>query len=114
MPSQEMERLGDEYWDYEMARQPTYALLLGDHRFDEEMEDASRASEDSAISALGDFSDKAESIDPGDLTADEAVARDLLCFEAGTNARRVQGHTRNCRHQPSTPILTDGCWLSAI
>ena len=29
---------------------------------------------------------KAESIDPGDLTADEAVARDLLCFEAGTNA----------------------------
>ncbi len=86
MPSQELERLGDEYWDYELARQPTYALLLGDHRFDEEMEDASRAFEDSSISALGEFSDRAESIDSGDLTADEAVARDLLCFEAGTNA----------------------------
>ena len=86
MANDQLERLGDEYWDYEMARQPTYALLLGDHRFDEEFEDASRQAEDQTIATLRDFSARADSIDPTDLTADEAVARDLLCFEAGTNA----------------------------
>ncbi len=78
--------LGQEYWDYALEHQPTQALMLGDHRFDDRFEEMSRASEDAHIARLRDFVRRAEAIDPADLTPDERISRDVLIFEAGTGA----------------------------
>jgi uncharacterized protein (DUF885 family) len=84
--SDEMRRLGDAYWEYQLEVNPTMALMLGDHRYDEQMEDASREAEDANIARLREFAAKAEAIDPAGLSADDQVSRDVLIFEAGTAA----------------------------
>ena len=33
--------IGDDYWDWQMRTHPTWATYLGDHRFDDELEDLS-------------------------------------------------------------------------
>ena len=37
--------LADRYWDTVMRANPTWATLIGDHRFDDQMEDLSREAE---------------------------------------------------------------------
>jgi uncharacterized protein (DUF885 family) len=84
--SDALRALGEEYWDAHLERNPTEALILGDHRYDDRMEDASRAAEDAAIAALREFAARAEAIDPADLSPDEQISRDVLMFEASTTA----------------------------
>ena len=50
--NQELSRLGDDYWEYRLQVNPTTALMMGDHRYDGQMEDASRAAEDAHIARL--------------------------------------------------------------
>ena len=61
-------RLGDEYYEAFLKRSPTTALMLGDHRFDDQMEDLSREQEDATISELRSFAARAEASDPTNLT----------------------------------------------
>lgn len=79
-------QLGIDFWDYELAKSPTEALLLGDHRHDDQFEDGSRAAEDEYIAGYRRFAADAEAVDPAQLTADELAARDLLIFETTTSA----------------------------
>ena len=85
-------RLGEEYWEYQLRTGPTYALMIGDHRYDTEFEDYSRAAEDEDIAALRDFAARAEAINPATLSDDEQVSRSVLMFEASTAA--AMGETR--------------------
>ena len=48
----EMRQLGEEYWEYQLEVYPTMALILGDHRYDEQMEDTSREAEDANVGRL--------------------------------------------------------------
>jgi len=80
--NEELHRLGEEYWEYSLEVEPTTALMLGDHRYDDRMEDASRAAEDAHIARLGAFADAAEAIDLATLTPDEQVTREVLIFSA--------------------------------
>lgn len=86
-----LDRLARDYWDFRMESSPTHALLLGDHRFDDQFEDTSRITEDHIISTLGRFATEATAIDPDGLTPDEKVTRDVLLFDAVSSAR-VQGN----------------------
>jgi uncharacterized protein (DUF885 family) len=88
--NERLDRIGAEYWEHELEREPTTALLLGDHRFDDRFEDGSRAGEDAAIASLRRFAADAAAIEPGELTADDEAARDLLCFEASTTADALE------------------------
>jgi uncharacterized protein (DUF885 family) len=45
MAHEELRRLADEFWDATLASRPTTATLLGDHRFDDRIEDLSEAAE---------------------------------------------------------------------
>ncbi|NIA25203.1 MAG: DUF885 family protein [Gammaproteobacteria bacterium] len=90
MVNEELCRLGDEYWDYTMEINPTHAMMLGDHRFDEKVEEASREAEDSQISRLRGFAGRAEAIDPACLDKDERITRDVLIFEASTGADALE------------------------
>jgi uncharacterized protein (DUF885 family) len=78
--------LADRYWDYLNETNPTSALLRGDHRFDDEMEDASRAAEDAQIEALEGFAAEADAIDAAGLSRDEEITRATLSFDATAKA----------------------------
>jgi uncharacterized protein (DUF885 family) len=85
-----LERLASDYWELWLETNPSQALMLGDHRYDDRFEDVSRAAEDDAISRLRHFAAAAEAIDPTDLTPDERVTREVLVFEAESQARLLE------------------------
>jgi uncharacterized protein (DUF885 family) len=78
--NEELTRLGDEYWEYHLSVNPTTALMMGDHRYDDQMEDASREAEDAHIARLRSFAATAEAIAPTTLTPDEVISREVLIF----------------------------------
>ncbi|MBN2114528.1 MAG: DUF885 domain-containing protein [Acidimicrobiia bacterium] len=73
-----------------MASQPTQATLLGDHRFDDCLEDPSREAEDRLIADLDALVAAAAALDPAALEATDAVTREVLIFEAGTHADHLR------------------------
>ena len=83
--------LADEYWAHVLESNPTQALMLGVHSHDSEMEQVSRQAEDANIARLNGFVERAEAIDPSDLTADERITREVLIFEALSNAQVAEG-----------------------
>ncbi len=89
-----LDQLAHDYWEFLLAESPTRALLLGDHRYDREIEDLSREAEDRLIVRMEEFAAAAEAIEPAGLTADEQVTREVLIFEAANRARRL-------RHRPA-------------
>ena len=74
--------LAARYWDTVMEASPSTAAILGDHRFDDRMEDATRESEDDLIEAVTAIRDQADAIDPAGLDTDEKITRRVLMFEA--------------------------------
>jgi uncharacterized protein (DUF885 family) len=99
--NEELRRLGDEYWEYRLEVSPTTALMLGDHRYDDRHEDASREAEDEHIRRLRDFAARAEAIDADHLTADEQISREVLFFEATTAAEAEEGRLAELAVNPA-------------
>ncbi|MFH2073052.1 MAG: DUF885 domain-containing protein, partial [Actinomycetota bacterium] len=80
--NQHLATLAGRYWDTVMEASPSSASILGDHRFDDQMEDATAEAEHALIAAITVIRDQAEAIDPQDLEADEKITRRVLMFEA--------------------------------
>lgn len=80
--NQQLADLADRYWDVLMAYAPTWASIIGDHRFDTEMEDMSREREDALIDDLEGLVGAATGIEPGDLDRDDRITRAVLLSEA--------------------------------
>jgi uncharacterized protein (DUF885 family) len=78
--------LAGRYWDLLMEASPTAATLLGDHRFDDRMEDLSREHEDAHIGRLESMAADAEAVDPAGLDTTEAITRAVLAFDARSEA----------------------------
>jgi uncharacterized protein (DUF885 family) len=91
MVNEELNVLADEYWDYLMEINPTEATMLGDHRFDDRMESASREAEDDQIKHLRRFVDRARRLEG--LELDESITRDVLIHEASTTATGLEART---------------------
>lgn len=84
----ELVMLAGEYCEDLFARNPTQALLQGDHRYDDRVEDLTRDAEDDAIAALAGCVARATEIDADALTADERVTLAVLVEEAGASRPR--------------------------
>ena len=82
----DLARLAEEYWEFVLEANPTQALMLGDHRYDDRFEDLSRRAEDAHIARRREFTAAAEAIDPQTLTPDERITRETLIFEAASQA----------------------------
>jgi len=78
--------LADTYWDTDLEASPTSAAMIGDHRFDDQMEDA-------LTTAVTAIRDEAERIDPAGLDADEKITRRVLMFEADGVIGEALSHT---------------------
>lgn len=81
MPSSASEKLsaiGAEYWDWLMRSAPTWATYLGDHRFDEELEDLSARARMARQGRLQRFRARIAELDKSALTPAERVSAGVL------------------------------------
>jgi uncharacterized protein (DUF885 family) len=99
-----MKNLGDEYWQFQLASSPTMAFMLGHHEYGAEHEDLSREAEDAEIATLRNLVARAEALDPDDLDPADRVSREVLIFEAGTNADMAE--YRSIEHGVSHTVGT--------
>ncbi len=99
--NEELKALSDEYYEYTLEHSPTSALMKGDHRYDELMEDASREAEDAHIGRLRGFNARVEAIDPSSLTADERISRDTLLFITSTEAADAESRSAELAINPA-------------
>ncbi|NND01442.1 MAG: DUF885 domain-containing protein, partial [Acidimicrobiia bacterium] len=97
----EIANLADEYWQHELRTMPTTALLLGDHRYGDQMEDLGRGAEDDAITAYEGFLARAQDLDPSDLTRAERVTRGVLIEEARGKADELKSRMAEFDVNPS-------------
>lgn len=82
----DLRKLADEYWEYVLESQPTTAHMLGDYRFMDRVEDASRAAEDADIATRRGFAARAHAFDSEALDAADLITKETLIFECESTA----------------------------
>ncbi len=80
--NEQLDTLAERFWDRAMEESPSWATILGDHRFDSEVEDLTAEHEQQTIVDLTTFRDEAEAIDPTSLSKDDRITRRVLMSEA--------------------------------
>src|SRR5690349_1873578 len=78
MSDAELRGIADEWWEAQMVASPVYATFVGDHRFDDQMDELSEEAEADFLAMASAIGAKAEAIDPGSLAASGRVTRGLL------------------------------------
>jgi uncharacterized protein (DUF885 family) len=96
--------LAGRFWDTVMEASPTFATLIGDHRFDDRFEDYSREEEDRLIGLLDGFASQAEAVDPDELDRDDRITRRSLMFEASSHAARLRNRVAEFAVDPMLGI----------
>jgi uncharacterized protein (DUF885 family) len=94
----ELTALADEYWDGMMAAFPSSATLLGDHRFDDRIEDHSAEAEDGLRASWSDLVRRADGLAAADggggggdgLSAEDRVTLSLLRNELATGVAGLE------------------------
>jgi uncharacterized protein (DUF885 family) len=86
MSDDPVRQLADDFDDYSMQVDPTWAHMLGDYRFADRYEDASRAGEDAHIARAREFAARAASIPDDGLSLQDRVTRDIVAFQAASGA----------------------------
>jgi uncharacterized protein (DUF885 family) len=91
--NQQLADLSQRLWDTALEANPTVATMLGDHRWDDQVEDLSRGAEDRLIEQLEQFATEAERIDPDTLDRTDRVTRRSLISEATSHADQLRNRT---------------------
>ena len=84
--SDAVRQLAEDYHEHTMSVNPSWAHMLGDYRFADRYEDASRAAEDAEIAAARDFAARAAAINGGELSLQDRVTRAVVEFQATSAA----------------------------
>ena len=100
--------LADRYWDSVMEAQPTSATLVGDHRFDDRIEDLSVEAEERLAAGWRALADQVEAVPPAELDATDQVTRSLLAVEL---ARGIEGLDRRLTELASDQMDGVHAWL---
>ena len=82
--------LADEYYEWTLRTNPINASMRGVHDYDSEFGESSREAEDREIGELRDMANRAKAINPDSLSDSEKVTRDVLIFEADTQADALE------------------------
>jgi len=88
--NQTLQQIADDYWEHRLRTFPTSALMMGDHRYGDRMERATRIDEDAVVGDLRAFASAAEQIDPAELTVDERISREVLLYVTRTEADDIE------------------------
>ncbi len=73
MPADDVRRIAEEYWDIVLEASPTTATILGDHRFDDRIEDLSARGEAELRPKLQDRQQQLAELDHAALAVDDRV-----------------------------------------
>jgi uncharacterized protein (DUF885 family) len=84
--NEDLRALADEYWEYVLRTEPTEAHMLGDYRYLDRFEDASREAEDADIAARRSFAERARAFDVADLSPTDRTTQETLIYEAEIGA----------------------------
>lgn len=76
--SQSLHSLFKEYWDFVLETWPTYATYIGDHRYDDKLDDLSLEAYDNWTRGAEEFLDRLRKILRESLTPRDVVNYDLL------------------------------------
>jgi hypothetical protein len=96
--NEQLDTLAERFWDRAMQESPSWATILGDHRFDSEVEDLTAKHEQQTIVDLTTFRDAAEAIDPTSLSKNDRITRHVLISEADGYIGALQ--SRQAGEQP--------------
>jgi uncharacterized protein (DUF885 family) len=86
----DLARLAQEFWDLLLSRNPINATLLGDRRFDDQIDDLSDESAAAYVAELTKIIGQAEKIDPSSLGSQDVVTRSMLITEARNQVTRIE------------------------
>ncbi|HEX3429061.1 MAG TPA: DUF885 family protein, partial [Candidatus Limnocylindrales bacterium] len=78
--------LAQEYFDYLLTAWPTWGHIMGNYQHADLFDDASRAGEDEEIRRRREFAARAEAIPTTNLSAQDAITREMLVFDGRRNA----------------------------
>ena len=81
MPDETLRDLAEEFWETLLKASPSTATLLGDHRYDDRLEDLSAASEQELRAKWASLRERVEAVPRGGLDADDLVTFGLLTAE---------------------------------
>jgi uncharacterized protein (DUF885 family) len=70
--------LADRFWQWFLSRQPIYATVLGDERYDDRLPDPSAEGRAEEVAALKGFLSDAEDIGRSGLDQEETITLDML------------------------------------
>ncbi len=84
----DLRSLADDYWDAKLEASPLFATFLGDHRFDDRVDDLSAPAERRLRATWTQLRDRAGALD-GQLDETDRVTRDLLVHELDDAVRSI-------------------------
>lgn len=85
----ELNAIASDYWDFTLQTSPTFATLVGDHRFDDQIEDYSLAAESDEHARLVRFADRLAELDTATLDLTEEVTAKILGGEIADRIRLI-------------------------
>ncbi len=81
MPDEALRSLAEEFWEVLLEAYPSTATLLGDHRYDDRLEDLSAEAETALRGRWASIRGRLEEVPRHGLDADDLVTRGLLAAE---------------------------------
>jgi prolyl oligopeptidase len=77
-PAQDVQSLFDDYWEYLMEHDPTWATYLGDHRWGDRLEDLSEAAHLAHVDTLRSYRERGRAIDRGAVEDPDRVGLEIF------------------------------------
>ena len=105
--NEQLADLSSRFWDVAMANSPMWASLLGDRRFDAEVEDLSREHEDEVIDTLDGIIASAQAISPEGLERNDRITRHVLISEAEGIVGNLRSRTAEFLVDPMLSLHID-------
>ena len=84
--NEDLRALADEYWEHVLKTNPTEAHMLGDYRYVDRFEEASRPAEDADIAARRAIANRARELDSSELSSADQSTQETLIYEAESSA----------------------------
>ncbi|MET1050178.1 MAG: DUF885 family protein, partial [Acidimicrobiales bacterium] len=90
MSDADLRRIADAYWEAVLDASPVYATFVGDHRYDDRMDDLSATAESAHLGVVAALGQDVDILDPATLSAQGRVTRGLLRAEVESLRIRVE------------------------
>jgi uncharacterized protein (DUF885 family) len=91
-PEPRLRQIADDYWEAVMEASPSFATFVGDHRYDDRLDDLSEEAEVAHLTVITELERDAAALPPDALSPVDRVTRGLLLAEVDHTRIRVEHH----------------------